>query len=73
MWNKIFFRDLSNFNFRKKKEMKKNREKKEERAQFVINYHTPSCGLPFVSRREISDIILIIRRNISSNGYNQYY
>jgi len=53
--------------------MKKNREKKEERAQFVINYHTPSCGLPFVSRREISDIILIIRRNISSNGYNQYY
>jgi len=28
---------------------------------------------PFVSEREISDMILIIRRNIFSNGYNQYY
>jgi len=46
MWNKIFFRDFSNFNFRKKKEKKRDekpkRKKEEERAQFVINYRTPS-------------------------------
>jgi len=43
MWNKTFFKDFSKFNFRKKKEMKKKRKKKEEeRAQFVINYRTPS-------------------------------
>jgi len=38
MCNKIFLRDFSNFNFRKKKEKKR----KEERTQFVINYRTPS-------------------------------
>jgi len=40
MLNKIFFKDFSNFNFRKKKwEMKK--KNKEGETQFVINYHTP--------------------------------
>jgi len=75
-----FLQRFSNFNFRKKKEKKRDEKKrnKEGKAQFVINYCTSSrepnnstCFLPF--GREISDMILIIRRNISSNGYNQYY
>jgi len=58
------------------------RKKKEKRRNslIVINYRTPfyepnnsTYFLSFVLEREISDMVLIIRRNISSNGYNQYY
>jgi len=75
MWNKIFLRDFSNFNFRKKK---RNEKKKNEPNLLLIIALLPepnnsTCGLPFVFVREISNMILIIRRNISSNGYDQYY
>jgi len=73
-----FLKRFSNFNFRRKKRDEK--KKKEGRAQFVFNYHTllqesnnSTHFLPFVPDREISDMILIIRSNISSNYYNQYY
>jgi len=78
---KFSLKRFSNINFKKKREKKKRRKKrnKEGKTQFVINYRTPShepnnstCFLP-VPRRKISNMILIIRRNISSNGYNQYY
>jgi len=86
MWNIIFFKDFQTIILEKKKKKKERWKKKEKRrnkegkTQFVINYRSPShepnnstCFLPLVSGREISDMILIIRRNISSNGYNQYY
>ena len=60
--------------------MKNQREKKKKKEPnlllIIALLHEPNnstCGLPFVSVREISDMILIIRRNIFSNGYNQYY
>jgi len=65
MWNKIFFKDFSNFNFRKKKERwkKRKKRKKEGRAQFVINYHTPfpepnnsTYFLPFVPEKKKLEI-----------------
>ena len=74
-----FLQRFSNFNFRKKKpkqiEMKKRKERKKQgRPQFVINYHTPfqkpnnsTYLLPLLcSDREISDMILITKSNISS-------
>ena len=66
----IFFKRFSNFNFRKKK--KKKRWKKEEKTQFVFNYHilfhkpnNPTYHLFFVRDKEISDMILIITSTIS--------
>jgi len=58
----------------------KKKRKNEERTQFVITYRTPfhepnnsTYFLPFVPEIEISDMVLIIRRNIYSNSHNQYY
>jgi len=71
MWNKIFFRDLSNFNLKKKERDEKKRVKKKKKKPklflIIVLLHEPNnstCGLPFVSIREISDMILIIRKNI---------
>jgi len=67
----IFFKRFSNFNFGKKKEIEKKR-KKEEKTQFVFNYHilfhkpnNPTYHLFFVRDKEISDMILIITSTIS--------
>jgi len=56
------------------------RKKKEKRRKRLINYRTPfhdpnnsNILYPFVLDREIIDMILIIRSNISSNDKNQYY
>jgi len=72
MLNKIFFKFL-NFNFRKKKkkrEMKKRKKGKKGRAYFVITllFMSPTTQHIFYlcSDREISDMILIIKNNISS-------
>jgi len=63
----IFFKRFSNFNFRKKKEIEK-----KGRTQFLFNYHilfhkpnNPTYPLFLVRDKEISDMILIIRSNIS--------
>jgi len=54
----------------------KKKKKKPKLFLIIALLHEPNnstCGLSFVSVREISDMIPIIRRNISSNDYNQYY
>jgi len=74
-----FLQRFSYFNFRKKKEKKERRKKKEKKRKvyFVITlfFMSPTTQHIFYHLcfdREISDMILIIRRNISSNSYNQY-
>ena len=76
MWNKIFFKDFSNFNFTKKKkktkemEKREKRKKKKGRAYFVITLLFMSLTTQHIfyhrcSDTKISDMILIIKSNIS--------
>jgi len=57
----------------KKKKKKKGIKREEPNLLLIIALLLVSPTTQPVPRREISDMILIIRRNISSNGYNQYY
>jgi len=59
--------------------MKKKRKEEEERTEFIINYRTSfwvqqlNIWSTLCPETEISDMIVIMRSNISSNGKNQYY
>jgi len=60
--------------------MEKIKRKRKKRRKRLINYHTrihepnnSNILYLFVPNREISDMILIIRSNISLNDKNQYY
>ena len=75
MWNQIFFIHFQTLDLekKKKKERWKKRRENRKKSQFVINYHThfhepnkSNILYPFVLDREISDMILIIKSNISS-------
>jgi len=83
-----FLQRFSNFHLKKKEKKerdgKKIKRKKEGRKKekpnllliITLLFMSPTTQhyfLPFVPNKEISDIILIIRNNISSNGKNQYY
>jgi len=56
---------------------KKGKKKKKPNLFLIIAlFHESNNStycLHFVPKREISDMIVIIRSNISSNGKNQYY
>jgi len=59
--------------------MKKREKKKKKELNLLLiiallhESNNSTYGLPFVPEREISDMIVIMRINISSNGKNQYY
>ena len=76
MWTKFSSKRFSNINF-KKREKKKGIKREEPNLLLIITLllmsPTTQPAFYLVPRREISDMILIIRKNISSNGYNTYY
>ena len=80
MWNIIFFKDFQTLIVKKKrwkKEEKKGIKRKEPNLLLIIAFllmspTTQPAFYPCFWKRNY-DMILIIRRNISSNGYNQYY
>jgi len=75
MSNQIFFIHFQTLDLEKKRKKidEKKRRENRKKSQFVIDYHThfhepnnSNILYPFVPDREINDMILIIKSNISS-------